>query len=144
MNQAKATRSLRLWVMALGVLAVLSAIKPPMLLAMGFTYVYGAFGSIFLWAVILGIYSKRMNREATYVNILVGLVAYIAGRYLGSSNPMLWSVTLSLLGLLIALKFTPPPPLEAYEAFFEENVSPETMHTIRRIRHEEEEAEAAV
>ncbi|MDR1242436.1 MAG: sodium:solute symporter family protein [Deltaproteobacteria bacterium] len=138
MDQAQATRSLRFCVMGLGILAVISAIKPPLLLAMGFTYVYGAFGSVFLWAVLLGVYWKKMNRQAAYVSILIGFVTYISGRVTGFVNPMLLSVILSFIGLMLALKFSPPPPLEAYEAFFEEDVSPKTMQTILRIRHEEE------
>ena len=151
LDQAKATRTLRFWVMGLGILAVISAIKPPMLLAMGFTYVYGAFGSIFLWAVVLGLYSKKMNREATYITIIIGFIVYILGRSpIGAAihpqlvaNPMLWANAISLLALIITLKFTPPPPVEAYEAFFEENASEKTMQTIRRLRHEEEAAPEA-
>ncbi|MDR2800929.1 MAG: sodium:solute symporter family protein, partial [Desulfovibrio sp.] len=92
LDQAQATRRLRVCVFLLGVVAVISAIKPPLLLAMGFTYVYGAFGSIFFWAVILGVYSKKMNRQATYVTILVGLCTYLYGRITGNfTNPMLMS-----------------------------------------------------
>lgn len=137
MDQKAATRSLRIWVMALGCLAVVSAIKPPLLLAMGFTYVYAAFGSIFLWAVLLGVYWKRMNREAAYAAISIGFVVFLYGKITGHTNPMMLSATLSLIGLLIAVKFSPPPPLVAYEAFFEPHIGPETMRTILRIRHED-------
>ncbi len=142
MDQASATRTLRYWVMGLGCLAVVSAIKPPMLLAMGFTYVYAAFGSMFLWAVLLGVYWKRMNREAAYAAILIGFLTYIFGRVTNHTNPMMLSITLSMIGMFIALKFSPPPPLAAYEAFFETDVSPETMKTILRIRHEDDSDQA--
>jgi len=137
MDQVKATRTLRICVFALGVAAVVSAIKPPLLLAMGFTYVYAAFGSVFLWTVVLGVYWKRMNREGAYAAIGVGFITFLYGKITGATNPMLMSATLSLIALLLVVKFTPKPPVEAYEAFFEENVSPRTMETIRRIRHEE-------
>lgn len=137
MDQKAATRNLRIWVMVLGCLAVVSAIKPPLLLAMGFTYVYAAFGSIFLWAVLLGVYWKKMNREAAYAAIGVGFVVFLYGKITGHTNPMLLSTTLSLIALLIAVKFSSPPPLVAYEAFFEPDISPETMKTILRIRHED-------
>lgn len=143
MDQARATRNLRFWVMGLGCLAVLSAIKPPLLLAMGFTYVYAAFGSIFLWAVLLGVYWKKMNREAAYAAIGIGFVTFLYGKITNHTNPMLLSTTLSLIGLLITVKFSSPPPLVAYEAFFETDISPETMRTILRIRHEDD-SEAAV
>lgn len=44
-DDERATRHLRYSVLVLGLLSVISAIKPPVLLAMGFTYVYGAFGA---------------------------------------------------------------------------------------------------
>ena len=137
MDQEKATKTLRLWVFLLGTLAVVSAIKPPMLLAMGFTYVYAAFGSVFLWAVLLGVYWKRMNRQGAYTAILVGFVVFLYGKITGATNPMLMSTSISFIALMIAVKMTPPPPVEAYEAFFSENVSAKTMQAIRRIRHEE-------
>ena len=46
-DDQSATRHLRFVVLGLGLLSVISAIKPPVLLAMGFTYVYGAFGAAF-------------------------------------------------------------------------------------------------
>ena len=85
-----ATKHLRLAVLGLGFLAVISAIKPPLLLAMGFTYVYGAFGAAFMWPVWLGLFWKRMNRAGAYAGIAVGATVFIAARLGGSANAFAW------------------------------------------------------
>lgn len=131
-----ATRNLRYAVLVLGLLSVVSAIKPPMLLAMGFTYVYGAFGAAFMWPVWLGLFWKRMNRSGAYAGIVVGIVAYIAAKAGDASNPFVVGAGLSLVATLIAVYMTPPPPKEAYEAYFEPEVSPSTRAVALRIRRE--------
>ena len=137
-DEAKATRQLRLWVFALGIVAVVSAIKPPMLLAMGFTYVYAGFGAAFLFAVILGLFWKRMNRAGGYASILSGSVVFVIAKVGGAVNPFMVAAAASLVATLIAVFLTPKPPKEAYEAYFEADVSPETEAAIRRIRHDDE------
>ncbi|MDW5376572.1 sodium:solute symporter family protein [Halomonas sp. HP20-15] len=139
-----ATRHLRLAVLGLGLLAVISAIKPPMLLAMGFTYVYGAFGAAFMWPVWLGLFWRRMNRSGAYAGILVGIVAYIAARAMDFSNPFAAGASLSLVATLVAVYLTPAPPKEAYEAYFEPDVSPSTRAVALRIRGESAPEPAAV
>src|SRR5699024_4670276 len=46
-------------VFVIAFIAVLLAIIPPWFMAMGFTYIYGGFGSAFFLAVFLGLYWKR-------------------------------------------------------------------------------------
>ncbi len=77
-NDDKTTKELRMWILLLGVLAVLGAIGQFSLLANGFTYVYGAFGSVFFAPIIVGLYSKRMrNQPAAWVSMAVGFVMYL-------------------------------------------------------------------
>lgn len=142
LDDVKATKHLRYTVLVLGALSVLSAIKPPLLLAMGFTYVYGAFGAAFMWPVWLGLFWRRMNRSGAYAGILVGTLVYVIAKFMDSSNPFAIGATLSLIATLIAVYLTAPPPKEAYEAYFEPDVSPETRAVALRIRREDESAHA--
>lgn len=87
-----ATRHLRLVVLGLGRLAVISAIKPGLLPAMGFTYIYGAFGAAFMWPVWLGLFWKRMTRAGAYAGIAVGATVFIAARVGGSATAFAWGL----------------------------------------------------
>ncbi len=138
-NEAKATNHLRISVFLLGIVAVLSAIKPPMLLAMGFTYVYGAFGAAFMWPVWFGLFWKRMNRAGAYAGISVGTVGFIAARVMNATNPFVVGAALSLVAVLIAVFTTSAPPKEAYEAYFEGEASESTKEVARRIQQESDE-----
>ena len=122
--------------LGLGFLAVISAIKPPLLLAMGFTYVYGAFGAAFMWPVWLGLFWKRMNRAGAYAGIAVGATVFIAARLGGSANAFAWGAAFSLGATLVAVYLTPRPPKEAWEPYFEAEVSPSTRAVALRIQRE--------
>lgn len=137
-DDLKVTRHLRNTVLTLGLFAVISAIKPPLLLAMGFTYVYGAFGAAFLWPVWLGLFWKRMNRSGAYAGIITGAAVYIFAKVIDFSNPLELGAGLSLVATLIGVYLGPPAPKEAYEAYFNENVSDSTRKTLLKIRKEEE------
>lgn len=133
-NEIKATSTLRIWTFVLGVITVVSAINPPMLLASGFTYVYGGFGAIFFWVVYMGLYWKRMNRAGAYTGIIVGAAGFIAGEIMGFSNPFLLGIGLSLPAVIIAVYNTEPAPLDAYEPYFAETISDCTRLTMAKIQ----------
>jgi sodium/pantothenate symporter len=135
-NEDKSRKQLRYCVIGLGILAVVSAIKPPVLLAMGFTYVYGGFGAAFFFVVYLGLYWKRMNRLGAYANIILGSSAYIIAKIMGATNPFLVALAISFIGVMIAVLATKKPPLEAYEPYFETEVSDSTKRAISSIRNE--------
>lgn len=136
-NDDKTTKELRIWILALGVFAVIGAIFRFSLLAQGFTYVYGAFGSMFFAPIIVGLYSKKMNQPAAWVSMGVGLVMYlyctISGAPLGLPT-FIVSAGLSVISAFIVMNVTKRPPVEAYEAYFEDEVSEKTLATIHRIR----------
>jgi sodium/pantothenate symporter len=139
-DEVKATNHLRMSIFALGILSVVSAIKPPMLLAMGFTYVYGAFGAAFMWPVWFGLFWKRMNRAGAYAGIFVGSAAYVIAKVMDFTNPFAVGAALSLAAVLITVYLTEAPPKEAYEAYFESEVSPSTREVALRIRQESDTA----
>ncbi|HAE41540.1 MAG TPA: sodium:solute symporter [Clostridiales bacterium] len=141
----KTTSQLRIVIFILGALAVVSAIKPPVLLAMGFTYIYGGFGSAFFWPVWFGLYWKRMNRAGAYLSIIVGLSGYLYATITKMAFPaFLVGAGLSLIACLIGVYATKKPPLEAYEAFFEPDISESTKQVIRHIRKESDTSNEAV
>lgn len=125
-NEKKATRQLRIVIFGLGILAVISAINPPLLLAMGFTYVYGGFGAVFFFAVLLGLYWKRMNRAGAYANIFIGFGTYIIAQFMGANSPLVIAIFASFIGVILAVYFGRKAPLEAYEPYFRAEISPST------------------
>lgn len=137
-DDARATRHLRYAVLVLGLLSVVSAIKPPLLLAMGFTYVYGAFGAAFMWPVWFGLFWPRMNRAGAYAGIIVGAATFVIAKLMDADNPFLIGAALSLIATLIAVFFSPAPPKEAYEAYFKAKVSASTRAVALRIRREDD------
>ncbi|KHF39372.1 sodium:solute symporter family protein [Halalkalibacter okhensis] len=136
-SEATERKQLRYVIYALGLLAIISAINPPVLLAMGFTYVYGGFGAAFFFVVYLGLYWKRMNHIGAYANIIIGSVVYIIAKVMGATNPFIIALAVSFIGVLIAVYTTKKPALEAYEPYFEADVSPSTKKVIAEIQQTE-------
>lgn len=128
-------KQLRFCIFALGIIAVVSAIKPPVLLAMGFTYVYGGFGAAFFFVVYLGLYWKRMNRLGAYANIILGSFVYVLAKVMGATNPFIIALAVAFVGVIVAVYATKKPPLEAYEPYFEVDISPSTKKVIAAIQN---------
>ena len=137
----KTTKQLRICILALGVLAVICAIGQFSLLAQGFTYIYGAFGSTFFWVTWLGVLTKRMNKQGAFAAMLSGLAAYIyftaTGNVPFGLPVFLCSATISLVFCLIFMFATKEPPVEAYEAFMSDEVSDSTLAVIHTIRKDQ-------
>ncbi|HLR41936.1 MAG TPA: sodium:solute symporter family protein [Pseudogracilibacillus sp.] len=139
-NEKRFNMNLRLTMYVIGFIAVVSAIKPPWFLAMGFTYVYGGFGAVFFLVVFLGLYWKRMNSASAYVSMIIGFVAYIVSQILGVTNPFLVAVSASLLGVLLVVFWTKKAPLEGYEPYFEVEVSDSTKQAIEELQSKTDDA----
>jgi sodium/pantothenate symporter len=135
----KTTRELRITILALGVLAVFCSMGQFSLLAMGFTYVYGAFASVFFVPVWLGVYWKRMNSLGSFIAMIVGLIAYMYCMRFGVPFGMpafLFSVGLATIGGIIGVLAGEKPPLEAYEQFFSDHPGPKALEAAHRIRRD--------
>ena len=133
-SEKKFKNWLRLSIFGIATAAVLLAINPPWFLAMGFVYVYGGFGAAFFLVVFLGLYWKRMNRAGAYAGIIIGAVVYVAAKAMGYGLPFVIAVTASLIGVLIAVYFTKKAPLEAYEPYFEAEISDSTREVLEKMR----------
>ncbi|WP_085521002.1 sodium:solute symporter family protein [Tuberibacillus sp. Marseille-P3662] len=133
-NDKKFNMNLRIGMYFIAIVAVFSAIQPPWFLAMGYTYVYGGFGAVFFAVVILGLYWKRMNKAAAYVSMLAGFAVYIVAQIAGSSNAFLIALVASLVGVLLVVFYTKRPPVEAYEPYFNAEISQSTHNTIVNLQ----------
>ncbi|PPA69073.1 sodium:solute symporter family protein [Jeotgalibacillus proteolyticus] len=137
-TEKKFNMNLRIGMFLIAVIAVFSAITPPWFLAMGFTYVYGGFGAVFFAVVILGLYWKRMNRAAAYVSMLVGLATYVIAMIASATNPFLIALIASLIGVMAVVFLTKKPPVEAYEPYFETDISPSTEQVFTNVQRNED------
>ena len=137
-EDSKTTKQLRICILSLGVLAVICAIGQFSLLAQGFTYIYGAFGSTFFWVTWLGLLTKRMNKPAAFASMISGLLAYIfftaTGKVPFGLPVFLCSAVISLVFCLVFMFATKKPPVEAYEAYISDEPSEATIAVIRAIR----------
>jgi sodium/pantothenate symporter len=136
----RTTKHLRFWILALGVIGVVCAIGKFTLLAQGFTYIYGAFGSTFFWVTWLGLMTRRMNKPAAWASMISGLASYLIFMFAGTPGHLpvfLCSATISLVFCLIFMFSTKKPPVAAYEAFTSDTMSDETLRVIHTIRKDE-------
>ncbi|MCR4711643.1 MAG: sodium:solute symporter family protein [Clostridia bacterium] len=135
----KTTKQLRMWILLIGVFAVIGAIMRLSLLADGFTYIYGAFGSVFFGLTIFGLFWKRMNQPGAWASMLVGFVMYLYCTLKGAPfgiPTFIVSAGLSCIAGIIVSLATKAPDLECYEAYFNDNPSRETLLAIKRLRRD--------
>ncbi|MCR4672322.1 MAG: sodium:solute symporter family protein [Lachnospiraceae bacterium] len=139
-DDAKTTKVLRITILVLGVLAVIGAIQQWSFLADGFTYVYGAFGSVFFAMVWLGLYVKKMNRPAAWVSLIVGFILYFYCVTQGAPFGLptfIVSGGCSVISAIIVMLVTKAPPVECYEAYFSDDPSEATVAAMHRIRRDD-------
>ena len=115
------------------VVAGLLGIYPPGFVAQVVAFAFGLAASSFFPAIVLGIFSKRMNREGAMAGMVVGIgftaayIIYFKFLYGGADPQSAWLLGISpegigfvgmLLNAVVALsvaRFTPPPPPEVQE-----------------------------
>ncbi|MFA9471854.1 MAG: sodium:solute symporter family protein [Deltaproteobacteria bacterium] len=105
-------------------------INPPGFVAQVVAFAFGLACSSFFPAIILGIFSKRANREGVISGMLAGIIftaSYIIYfKFLGGTPDQLWfgisPEGIGALGMLLNFavafvvgRFTPPPPIEIQE-----------------------------
>jgi len=132
-------RLTQILLLIMAVVATLLSIRPPEFVALLATYVFGAFGAAFIAPMYMGLYWKRANRQAAYVSTLIGPAVFIAllvavelGWYSGVVPPVLVAIGVSVAAMIVCTLAFPPAPKEAWEAYFEETISPETKRVIDR------------
>ncbi|MRG87574.1 sodium:solute symporter family protein [Salinibacillus xinjiangensis] len=137
------------------IIATLFALNPPAFIAMVAAYVFGLFGAAFIGPMYLGLYWKRVNKQAAYSGSITGVISYVVfsvlietGTIAGVLPAVVWSVLISLTLMIICSYVFKPAPKEAWEPYFVAEVSESTQETIdkamQRIKEEDEKKEAAV
>lgn len=126
-------------VMVMAVVATFLSLRPPDLVAALATNVFGLFGSAFIAPTYLGLYWKRPGRMAAYVSTIVGPVIFlgliIAGNLGWFTVPIpavLVAIGVSVASFVIIGLLFPPAPREAWEAYFEVEISADTREVIDR------------
>ena len=135
----KTTVHLRITILALGVLAVFCAMGQFSLLAMGFTYVYGAFAAVFFCPVWLGVFWKRMNNLGAFLSMIFGLAAYMYCMKFGvpfGLPAFIFAVSIALIGAFIGAAVGKKPPLEAYDQFFNDKPAASSIEAAHRVRRD--------
>ena len=127
----------RITVVVFGILAALLALKPPALIAIIGTLVFGFWGCTYVIPTYLGLYWKRLNRQAVYWVSIMGPVTFVITNRLikaklmtGVVPDMIWGLGIGLVGAIILSYVYPPAPREAWEPYWEENVSADTQKAI--------------
>lgn len=139
--------------MVIAIIATLFALNPPAFIAMVAAYVFGLFGAAFIGPMYLGLYWKRVNKQAAYAGSISGVISYVVlsiiietGVISGVLPAVAWSVIISI-GLMVICSYVyPHAPKEAWEPYFVEEVSESTQRTIdlamQRIKEEDEKKSA--
>ncbi|MCX7634136.1 MAG: hypothetical protein N2Z74_00125, partial [Syntrophales bacterium] len=117
-------------ILAVGVLLTIAAIWPPEFIAMLAAWAHGVWAAAFFVPLLLGLYWKRMNRQAAYASTIIGLVSFIAIHELWKTiwniPAIVWSIGLALLAAVLFSFLFPPAPKECWEPYFVVDPSPET------------------
>jgi sodium/pantothenate symporter len=123
----------------MAVVATLLSIRPPAFIAVLATYVFGVFGTAFIAPMYLGLYWKRANRQAAYVSSLIGPLTFVAllvavelGWVSGAVPPVLIAIGVSVAAMIVCTLAFPHAPREAWEPYFENEISPETKRVVDR------------
>jgi sodium/pantothenate symporter len=140
MDDKKLIRLTQVLLGVLGLLATVLALKPPAFVALAAVYVFGLFGAAFIGPLYLGLYWKRTNKQAAYAGTIVGALSYIVFSALTTMKLMPDTIPAIVLAMLISIGsmvicsyLFPAAPKEAWEPYFEEEISPETQSVVDKV-----------
>jgi len=117
---------------AIGLLALLVAIKPPAAILWIVTMAFSLMASAFTFPFLLGLWWPGATRAAGIAGMICGAVScviwYVLGymqyqsfsNWIGGIWPVLFGASVSLLVIVIVSKFSMPPPKDVMKVFFEE------------------------
>ncbi|MBQ6361024.1 MAG: sodium:solute symporter family protein [Lachnospiraceae bacterium] len=136
-DEEKMKKSIRYAMLGMGLIATFFALKPPALMALVQTMVYGPLASAFVGPIWLGMFWKRYNRPACYTSIVVGVTVFISCSLIGTPQPaFLYSAPAALITSIIVTLLTQPGPVESYESYFVPDVSADTIAIMENVRHD--------
>ncbi|NPV93239.1 MAG: sodium:solute symporter family protein [Firmicutes bacterium] len=131
-------------IIVIGVLLTIAAIWPPEFIAMLAAWTHGLWCSTFFIPLLLGLYWKRMNRQAAYASMILGTLSFVVLYQLGNVfmgiPAVLWGVIISIVVSVACSFIFPPAPKECWEPFFEINVSDSTKEAMEHVQKERKKA----
>lgn len=142
-TEASLQKWTRITVVLVGVIAILLAIKPPTFIGIMSAKVFGFWAASFFVPFYIGLYWKRLNRQAVYWSMTVAPVSFIVIDYLigkklmsGLVPAMVWALLIGVIGAVTLSYVYPHSPKEGWEPFFEPEISNETRDTWLKARRE--------
>ena len=129
----KGLRIARLVTLAIGVLALLVALKPPAAILWIVTMSFSLMASAFTFPFLLGVWWPRATKEGGIAGMISGALScvfwYVLGymkyhtldNWIGGVWPAIFGSFVCLVLLIMVSKMTSPPPKEVQDIFFMEN-----------------------
>jgi sodium/pantothenate symporter len=139
--EARLHRWTQITVVAVGVLSILLAIRPPEFIALVLAKILGFWCAAFFVPLYVGLYWKRLNRQAVYWSMTVAPLSYLlldagiaAGRIWAGVPAIVWAIGVGVVGSVILSYVYPPSPREGWAPFFEAEVEEEVHRTWEQAR----------
>lgn len=124
----------RILIIVVGILLTIAAIWPPEFIAMLAAWTHGLWCATFFIPLLLGLYWKRMNRQAAYVSMVLGTLSFViiyeVWNVLWGIPAILWSVIISVVSAVICSYVFAPAPKECWEPYFKAEISPSTEEAV--------------
>ena len=109
--------------LVVGITTYIMALDPPSQLEWIVMFAIGGLAASFFWPMLLGLYWPRMNQYGAIASMLVGIFAYMIGKYfykpiaLGM-DPVVVGLSLSLIAAIVVSLLTPPTDMRTLQVFW--------------------------
>ncbi len=131
----------RVTVVGMGLVSILLAVNPPAFIAVMSARVFGFWCAAFFVPMYIGLYWKRLNRQAVYWSMTVAPLMFVVLEYLivqgiisGIIPAVVWAVFIGVGGSVVLSYAFSPAPREGWEPFFEAEISPSTVKAWEQSR----------
>ncbi len=111
----------RIVTFVVGIAGMIYALYPPALITVMMSWTWGLFGVVYSINLILGLYWKRMSREAALTALIVGpalIGLQTQLKLLGNLNAVAFSLIFLVPLVLIVAYLSPKPPERVIKTFF--------------------------
>jgi sodium/pantothenate symporter len=147
--EATLQRLTKLTVVVIGIASILLAINPPEFIAVMSARVFGFWCAAFFVPMYVGLYWRRLNRQAIYWSMTAAPFTYVLLDYLIGQGrvsdvipAVVWAVLVGVGGSVALSYAFAAAPREGWEPFFEAEISDRTAAVWRRARGTPHQAEA--
>jgi sodium/pantothenate symporter len=140
-SDSELQRMTRITVVLVGGVSILLAINPPDFIAVMSVRVFGFWCAAFFVPLYIGLYWRRLNRQAVYWSMTVAPLTFVVLEFLvargvvsGGVPAIVWAVLVAVGGSVILSFAFPPSPRAGWEPFFESEIGQETEAAWHRAR----------